>query len=79
MYEIKRKSVTMRGKTLSLIFDSYMKLIFSVMKLINVYLRRSRRLRYRFSDKRVLNTGTRDLVDNKASTTINIFSAIIFK
>lgn len=79
MYEIKRKSVTMRGKTLSLIFDSYMKLIFSVMKLINVYLRRSRRLRYRFSDKRVLNTGIRDLVDNKASTTINIFSAIIFK
>lgn len=79
MYEIKRKSVTMRGQTLSLIFDSYMKLIFSVMKLINVYLRRSRRLRYRFSDKRVLNTGTRDLVDNKASTTINIFSAIIFK
>lgn len=45
------------------------------MKLINVYLR----LRYRFSDKRVLNTGTRDLVDNKASTTIDIFSAIIFK
>lgn len=69
----------MRGQTLSLIIDSYMKLILSVSKLINVYLRCSRRLRYRFFDKRVLNTGTRDFVDNKASTTINIFSAIIFK
>lgn len=69
----------MRGQTLSLIIDSYMKLILSVIKLINVYLRCSRRLRYRFFDKRVLNTGTRDFVDNKASTTINIFSAIIFK
>lgn len=69
----------MRGQTLSLIIDSYMKLILSVIKLINVYLRCSRRLRYRVFDKRVLNTGTRDFVDNKASTTINIFSAIIFK
>lgn len=69
----------MRGQTLSLIIESYMKLILSVIKLINVYLRCSRRLRYRFIDKRVLNTGTRDFVDNKASTTINIFSAIIFK